>query len=180
MRKWLIGLFFCAVSGGLAGCVTPDQGYEDAVSVQRAAGYQWKQLEKCRPPKDDALAASIIINGSTKLVCGTLVPPQAKSGKDKTTGEGQNKVNFASNAALKQSDASNASSGSSGNNASSATSRAASGTGSAADGNADGAGFNAIEDDPLIVDVSDIADSDGMGNAQLQWQISTDSKSWLN
>ncbi|MDA0333445.1 MAG: hypothetical protein O2835_03790 [Proteobacteria bacterium] len=105
MRKWLIGLFFCAVSGGLAGCVTPDQGYEDAVSVQLAAGYQWKQLEKCRPPKDDALAMPIIINGSTKLVCGTLEPSQAKSGKNKTTGEGQNKVNFASNAALKQSDA---------------------------------------------------------------------------
>lgn len=106
MHKWLIGLFFCAVSGGLAGCVTPDQGYEDAVSAQLAAGYQWKQLEKCRPPKDDALAAPIIINGSTKLVCSTLVPSQAKSGKDKITGEGQNKVNFASNAALKQSDAS--------------------------------------------------------------------------
>jgi len=28
--------------------------------------------------------------------------------------------------------------------------------------------------------VSDIADSDGMGNAQLQWQISTDSKDWVN
>jgi len=105
MCKWLIGLFFCAVSGGLTGCVTPDQGYEDAVSAQRAAGYHWKQLEKCQPPKDDALAAPIIINGSTKLVCGTLVPPQAKSGKDKITGEGQNKLNFASNAALKQSDA---------------------------------------------------------------------------
>ena len=103
MHKWLIGLFFCAVSGGLAGCVTPDPGFEEAVSAQRAAGYQWKQLEKCRPPKDDALAAPIIINGSTKLVCGTLVPPQSKSGKDKITGEGQNKVNFASNAALKQS-----------------------------------------------------------------------------
>ena len=72
------------------------------------------------------------------------------------------------------SNASNASSGSSGNNASGATSGAASGTGSAADGNVVGAAFVAIEDDPLIVDVSDIADSDGMGNAQLQWQISTD------
>jgi hypothetical protein len=76
--------------------------------------------------------------------------------------------------------ASNASSGSSGNNSSGATSGAASGIGSAANGNADGAAFVAIEDDPLIVDVSDIADSDGMGNAQLQWQISTDSKNWIN
>jgi len=72
--------------------------------------------------------------------------------------------------------ANSASSGSSGKNASAA----ASGSGTASDGNTDGAAFIAIEDDPLIVDVSDIADSDGMGNAQLQWQISTDSRSWLN
>ena len=87
IRKWLIGLFFVAVSGGLAGCVTPDMGYEDAVSAQRAAGYQWKQLEKCRPPKDDALAAPIIINGSTKLVCRKLVPPQAKNINNKPAGK---------------------------------------------------------------------------------------------
>jgi hypothetical protein len=48
------------------------------------------------------------------------------------------------------------------------------------DQNASGAAFVAIEDDPLIVDVSDIADSDGMGTSQIQWQISRDSKSWLN
>jgi hypothetical protein len=48
------------------------------------------------------------------------------------------------------------------------------------DQNASGAAFVAIEDDPLIVDVSDIADSDGMGTSQIQWQISRDGKSWLN
>ena len=48
------------------------------------------------------------------------------------------------------------------------------------DENASGAAFVAIEDDPLIVDVSDIADSDGMGTSQIQWQISRDSKNWLN
>jgi hypothetical protein len=48
------------------------------------------------------------------------------------------------------------------------------------DQNASGAAFVAIEDDPLIVDVSDIADSDGMGTSQIQWQISRDSKNWLN
>ena len=45
---------------------------------------------------------------------------------------------------------------------------------------ASGAAFVAIEDDPLIVDVSDIADSDGMGTSQIQWQISRDGKNWLN
>jgi hypothetical protein len=48
------------------------------------------------------------------------------------------------------------------------------------DENASGAAFVAIEDDPLIVDVSDIADSDGMGASQIQWQISRDGKNWLN
>ena len=48
------------------------------------------------------------------------------------------------------------------------------------DENASGVGFIAIEDDPLIVDVSDIADSDGMGASQIQWQISRDAKNWLN
>ena len=43
---------------------------------------------------------------------------------------------------------------------------------------ASGSGFVAIEDDPLIVDVSDISDNDGMGSAQIQWQISRDTKSW--
>ena len=42
----------------------------------------------------------------------------------------------------------------------------------ARDDNASGSGFVAIEDDPLIVDVSDISDNDGMGSAQIQWQIS--------
>ena len=51
---------------------------------------------------------------------------------------------------------------------------------SSEDQNASGAAFVAIEDDPLIVDVSDIADSDGMGTSQIQWQISRDGKNWLN
>jgi len=109
-KKRLIGLCLCLFSGGLAGCVTADLGYEDAVSGQLAAGYKWKQLEKCRPPKEDALASPIIINGSTKLVCGTLVPPKATSRSTSAAGEGQNTANFDGNTALKQSDASSSSS----------------------------------------------------------------------
>jgi hypothetical protein len=41
-------------------------------------------------------------------------------------------------------------------------------------------GFIAIEDDPLIVDASAIMDSDGMGSVQVQWQISSDGKAWMN
>ena len=41
-------------------------------------------------------------------------------------------------------------------------------------------GFIAIEDDPLVVDVSAIMDDDGMGNIQVQWQISDNGISWRN
>ncbi|MGC6517760.1 MAG: hypothetical protein ACON49_07000 [Candidatus Puniceispirillaceae bacterium] len=41
-------------------------------------------------------------------------------------------------------------------------------------------GFIAIEDDPLVVDVSAIMDDDGMGNIQVQWQISDNNASWRN
>lgn len=43
-----------------------------------------------------------------------------------------------------------------------------------------GAVFVAIEDDPLIVDASAIMDDDGMGNVQVQWQISKDGETWMN
>ena len=47
-------------------------------------------------------------------------------------------------------------------------------------GNAEASGFIAIEDDPLVVDVSAIVDNDGMGNIQVQWQNSDDGVSWRN
>ena len=42
------------------------------------------------------------------------------------------------------------------------------------------AGFAAIEDVPLIIDLSSVTDSDGMGSVSVQWQISSDSKKWTN
>ena len=33
-------------------------------------------------------------------------------------------------------------------------------------------GFAAIEDEPLIVDLSSVVDNDGMGSVSVQWQIS--------
>ena len=49
-----------------------------------------------------------------------------------------------------------------------------------ASGGASSGGFVAIEDDPLVVDVSAIMDDDGMGNIQVQWQISDSGVSWRN
>ena len=37
-------------------------------------------------------------------------------------------------------------------------------------------GFSAVEDAPLIVDLSSVIDSDGMGQVSVQWQISSDNK----
>ena len=42
------------------------------------------------------------------------------------------------------------------------------------------AGFAAIEDVPLIIDLSSVTDSDGMGSVSVQWQISSDNKKWTN
>ena len=41
-------------------------------------------------------------------------------------------------------------------------------------------GFAAIEDVPLIIDLSSVTDSDGMGTGSVQWQISPDNKKWTN
>jgi hypothetical protein len=41
-------------------------------------------------------------------------------------------------------------------------------------------GFEAIENDELLIDTSSIADGDGMGSIQIQWQISDDGDIWLS
>ena len=48
------------------------------------------------------------------------------------------------------------------------------------DESTENAGFAAVEDVPLIIDLSSVTDSDGMGSVSVQWQISTDNKKWTN
>ena len=48
------------------------------------------------------------------------------------------------------------------------------------DQNLENAGFAAIEDVPLIIDLSSVTDSDGMGSVSVQWQISSDNNKWTN
>ena len=48
------------------------------------------------------------------------------------------------------------------------------------DENVETAGFAAIEDVPLIIDLSSVTDSDGMGSVSVQWQISPDNNKWTN
>ena len=46
--------------------------------------------------------------------------------------------------------------------------------------NSETSGFAAIEDVPLIIDLSSVTDADGMGSVSVQWQISSDPKKWTN
>ena len=62
----------------------------------------------------------------------------------------------------------------------SSTASGSSGSAGASSAQNSGAGFIAIEDDPLIVDASAIMDDDGMGNVQVQWQVSSDGEAWMN
>ena len=46
--------------------------------------------------------------------------------------------------------------------------------------NSETSGFAAIEDVPLIIDLSSVTDADGMGSVSVKWQISSDPKKWTN
>ena len=48
------------------------------------------------------------------------------------------------------------------------------------DGKVEAAGFAAIEDVPLIINLSSVTDSDGMGSVSVQWQISSNENKWTN
>ena len=41
------------------------------------------------------------------------------------------------------------------------------------------AGFRAIEDEKLVIDSSQLRDGDGLGEVQLQWQISENGDDWM-
>ena len=41
-------------------------------------------------------------------------------------------------------------------------------------------GFDAVENDELVIDTASIGDGDGMGSIQIQWQISDDGDIWLS
>ncbi len=40
-------------------------------------------------------------------------------------------------------------------------------------------GFEAVENDELVIDTDSLADRDGMGSIQVQWQISDDGDNWM-
>ena len=66
---------------------------------------------------------------------------------------------------------------SSGANSSGASAPAAN-TGSGHAGQRDDS-FDVVENDELVIDVDSLADGDGLGSIQVQWQISEDGSNWM-
>ena len=70
-------MFLCCVM--LASC----SGGQNAFFAERDAlisqGYKWEKLDKCRPATKDTPAMPITVSDGRKLVCYTLVPPQASA-----------------------------------------------------------------------------------------------------
>jgi len=115
------------------------------------------------------VVGAVAISAQNALAGG--LPESGSSSSAVTTSASTGSIaSSATNSAASTGSASSASSGSSGSGGSAGSSSAQNG----------GAGFIAIEDDPLIVDASAIMDDDGMGNVQVQWQISSDGEAWMN
>ena len=146
-----------------------------------------------------AATFATIALGAHQVIAGGMAESSTDAPADNGSITGSSASSAATNSAANTSSAGASSAAKTGSNASAASASGAStsasatntakgnGTNSAGARNAassqedqSGAAFVAIEDDPLIVDTSGIMDSDGMGSVQLQWQVSSDGKSWLN
>ena len=146
-----------------------------------------------------AATFATIALGAHQVIAGGMAESSTDAPADNGSITGSSASSAATNSAANTSSAGASSAAKTGSNASAASASGAStsasatntakgnGTNSAGASNAassqedqSGAAFVAIEDDPLIVDTSGIMDSDGMGSVQLQWQVSSDGKSWLN
>ena len=146
-----------------------------------------------------AATFATIALGAHQVIAGGMAESGTDAPADNGSITGSSASGATTNSAANTSSAGASSAAKTGSNASAASASGAStsasatntakgnGTNSAGASNAassqedqSGAAFVAIEDDPLIVDTSGIMDSDGMGSVQLQWQVSSDGKSWLN
>ena len=68
------GLFITCVV--LASCSSGQNAFFAQRDAQISQGYTWQKLDRCRPPKDDALSFPIFATDGRKLVCYKLIPPQ--------------------------------------------------------------------------------------------------------
>lgn len=126
------------------------------------------------------LVASVIAIGTQGAIAGGL--PETKSTDSTNVDSGESAATTASTTNSNTDAASNNATGSASATTASDTTSATTQSAETSnnDGSSDGSSFVAIEDDPLIVDASAIMDDDGMGNVQVQWQISKDGDTWMN
>ena len=68
-------MFLCCVI--LASCSSDQNAFFAERDALISRGYKWEKLDKCRPPTKDITALPITVSNGRKLVCYTLVPPQA-------------------------------------------------------------------------------------------------------
>ena len=65
---------FCAM---LASCSSGQNAFFAERDVLMSQGYKWQKLDKCRPATKFTPAMPITVSDGRKLVCYTMVPPQA-------------------------------------------------------------------------------------------------------
>ena len=61
----------------LASCSSGQNAFFAERDALISQGYKWEKLDKCRPSAKDIPAMPITVSDGRKLVCYTLVPPQA-------------------------------------------------------------------------------------------------------
>ena len=116
------------------------------------------------------LVVGAVAVSAQNALAGGLPESSSSSSAAATSANTGSTASGATNSAASTTASSSTSSGSSG----------AAGSARSSSTQKSGTGFIAIEDDPLIVDASAIMDDDGMGNVQVQWQISSDGAAWMN
>ena len=68
-------MFLCCAM--LASCSSGQNAFFAERNALISQGYKWQKLDKCRPAKKNTPAMPITVSDGRKLVCYTLVPPQA-------------------------------------------------------------------------------------------------------
>ena len=123
---------------------------------------------------------SVLIFGATMLAIGSAYAGGDPNAISEEAAENQS---AGTNSAQSMSNSSGASSAS--NGATQSSTGASGGTQSNAGAqsgataqNSGNDGFDAVEDDELVIDTDTLADGDGLGSIQVQWQISSDGSNW--
>ena len=68
-------MFLCCAM--LTSCSSDHNAFFAERDALISHGYKWQKLDKCRPAVKDTPAMPITVSNGRKLVCYTLVPPQA-------------------------------------------------------------------------------------------------------